>query len=136
MKKNLMFDIAVYFYQNYGVSMDDIAFERHQVGFNVFIQEKGISLYMRFWDCSKGRDGLPDKCVILVTASFKAHEKRHVRSIAKFLNQTAPLYGYEFLAVEHDEQLNEYLGLMPVPVRFSNCFCAPFGEELMEQLED
>jgi len=74
--------------------------------------------------------------VILVTASFKAHEKRHVRSIAKFLNQTAPLYGYEFLAVEHDEQLNEYLGLMPVPVRFSNCFCAPFGEELMEQLED
>ena len=136
MKKNLMFDIAVYFYQNYGISMDGIAFERHQVGFNVFIRERGIDLYMRFWDYSKGRDGLPDKCVILVTASFKSHEKRHVCSLAKFLNQVAPRYGYEFLAVEHDEQLNEYLGLMPVPVRFSNCFCAPFGEELADVLDD
>ena len=46
MNKNLVFDIAVYFYQNYGISMDDIAFERHNAGFNVFIREKGICLYM------------------------------------------------------------------------------------------
>ena len=136
MKKNLMFDIAVYFYQNYGISMDDIAFERHQAGFNVFIQEKGISLYMRFWDYSKGRDGLPDKCVILVTASFKSHEKRHVCNLAKFLNQVAPRYGYEFLAVENNPELNEHLNLMEVPIKYSTCFYAPFGEELAEQLED
>ena len=48
--KNLMFDIAVYFYQNYGISMESIAFESHMVGFNVFINEKGIRLYIRFWE--------------------------------------------------------------------------------------
>ena len=131
-----MFDIAVYFYQNYGISMDDIAFERHQVGFNVFIREKGIHLYMRFWDISAHRDGLPDKCVILVTANFKEHEKRHVCNIAKFLNQIAPRYGYEFLAVENNEELNAHLGLMEIPAMFSNSFCAPFGEELADLLDD
>ncbi len=35
----LPIDIAVYFYQNYGISMDDIAFERHNAGFNVFIKK-------------------------------------------------------------------------------------------------
>ena len=46
--KNLIFDIAVYFYQNYGISMESIAFECHMVGFNVFINEMGIHLYIRF----------------------------------------------------------------------------------------
>ena len=91
MNKNLVFDIAVYFYQNYSISMDDIAFERHQVGFNVFIHEKGIHLYIRFWEQSRRRNGLPDKCVILVTANFQSHERRHVRKLAKFLNSVAPL---------------------------------------------
>lgn len=136
MNKNLMFDIAVYFYQNYGISMDDIAFERHQVGFNVSIRENGICLYIRFWERSKGREGLPDKCVILVTANFKTHEKRNVRNLAKFLNQVAPHYGYEFLAVENNEELNGHLNLMELPVKHSNCYFAPFGEDLAEQLED
>jgi len=136
MNKNLMFDIAVYFYQNYSISMDDIAFERHQVGFNVFINEKGIHLYIRFWDYSKRRDGLPDKCVILVTANFKTHEKRNARNLAKFLNQVAPRYGYEFLAVENNEEFNSHLNLMELPVKHSNHYLAPLGEDLAEQLED
>ena len=119
MNKNLVFDIAVYFYQNHGISMDDIAFERHMVGFNVFINEKGIRLYIRFWERSKGRDGLPDKCVILVTANFKTHEKSNVRNFAKFLNQVAPRYGYEFLAVENNDELNSHLNLMELPVKHS-----------------
>ena len=136
MNKNLIFDIAVYFYQYYGISMDDIAFERHQVGFNLSIRGNGICLYIRFWERSKGRDGLPDKCVILVTANFKTHEKRNVRNLAKFLNQVAPCYGYEFLAVENNEELNSHLNLPEVPIRNSWCYFAPFGEELAEQLED
>lgn len=136
MNKNLMFDIAVYFYRNYGIGMDDIAFERHQVGFNVSIRESGICLYIRFWERSKGRDGLPDKCVILVTANFKTHEKRNVRKLAKFLNQVAPRYGYEFLAIENNEELNMHLNLPEVPVRNSWCNFAPLGEDLAEQLED
>ena len=136
MNKNLMFDIAVYFYQYYGISMDDIAFERHQVGFNLSIRGNGICLYIRFWERSKGRDGLPDKCVILVTANFKTHEKRNVRNLAKFLNQVAPCYVYEFLAVENNEELNSHLNLPEVPIRNSWCYFAPFGEELAEQLED
>ena len=74
--QNLKFDIAVYFYQNYGISMESIAFESHMVGFNVFINEKGVHLYIRFWEQSKRRNGLPDKCVILVTANFQSHERR------------------------------------------------------------
>lgn len=132
----LKFDIALYFYQNYGISVDDIAFERHNAGFNIFIRESGICLYIRFWNYSKGRDGLPDKCVILVTANFKTHEKRNVRNLAKFLNQVAPRYGYEYLAVENNEELNGHLNLVEVPIKYSNCFFAPFGEELAEQLED
>ena len=134
--KNLIFDIAVYFYQNYGISMDDIAFERHMVGFNVFINEKGIRLYIRFWERSKGHNGLPDKCVIFVTANFKSHEKRNVRNLAKFLNQVAPRYGYEFLAVENNEELNSHLNLMELPVKYSNHYFAPLGEELSELLDD
>ena len=136
MSKNLVFDIAVYFYQNYGISIDDIAFERHQVGFNVFIKEQGIHLYIRFWDYSKGRDGLPDKCIILVTANFKTHEKRNVRSLAKFLNQVAPRYGYEYLAIENNVELNSHLNLMEIPIKHSNCHLATFGEELADLLED
>ena len=136
MSKNLVFDIAVYFYQNYGISMESIAFESHMVGFNVFINEKGIHLYIRFWDYSKGRDGLPDKCIILVTANFKTHEKRNVRNLAKFLNQIAPRYGYEFLAIENNDELNSHLNLMEVPIKHSNYDFAPFGEDLAEQLED
>ena len=136
MNKNLMFDIAVYFYQNYGISVDDIAFERHQVGFNVSIRENGIYLYIRFWKQSKGRDGLPDECVIFVTANFKTHEKRNVRKLAKFLNLVAPRYGYEFLAVENNDELNSHLNLMELPVKHSRHYLAPLGEDLAEQLED
>lgn len=134
--KNLMFDIAVYFYQNYGISMESIAFESHMVGFNVFINEKGIHLYIRFWEQSKRRNGLPDKCVILVTANFKTHEKWNVRNLAKFLNQVTPRYGYEYLAIENNEELNNHLNLMEVPIKYGNCYFAPFGEELAELLED
>lgn len=136
MNKNFVFDIAVYFYQNYGISMDDIAFERHNAGFNVFIKEQGIHLYIRFWDYSKGRDGLPDKCIILVTANFKPHEKRNVRNLAKFLNQVAPRYGYEYLAIENNEELNSHLNLMELPIKHSTHYFAQLGEELAEQLED
>ena len=114
--------------------MDDIAFERHNAGFNVFIKEQGIHLYIRFWNYSKGHDGLPDKCVILVTANFKTHEKRNARNLAKFLNQVAPRYGYEYLAIENNEELNSHLNLMEVPIKCSNCYFAPFGEELAEIL--
>ncbi len=134
--KNLMFDIAVYFYQNYGISMESIAFESHMVGFNVFINEKGIHLYIRFWEQSKRRNGLPDKCVILVTANFKTHEKRNVRNLAKFLNQVTPRYGYEYLAIENNVELNSHLNLMEIPIKHSNSHLAPFGEELAELLED
>ena len=134
--ENLKFDIAVYFYQNYGISMESIAFESHMVGFNVFINEKGIRLYIRFWEQSKRHNGLPDKCVILVTANFQSHERRHVRNLAKFLNSVAPHYGYEFLAIEQNDELNQHLNLPEVPVRNSWCYFAPFGEELAEQLED
>ena len=133
---NLKFDITVYFYQNYGISMESIAFESHMAGFNVFINEKGIYLYIRFWEHSKGRNGLPDKCVILVTADFQSHERRHVRNLAKFLNSVAPRYGYVFLAIEQNEELNQHLNLPEVPVRNSWCHFAPFGEDLAEQLED
>ncbi len=133
--ENLKFDIAVYFYQDYGISMESIAFESHMVGFNVFINEKGIRFYIRFWEQSKRHNGLPDKCVILVTANFKTHEKRNVRNLAKFLNQVAPRYDYEFLAVENNDELNGHLNLMERPVKYSNCYFAPFGEDLKEMLE-
>ena len=133
---NLKFDIAVYFYQNYGISMESIAFESHMVGFNVFINEKGIRLYIRFWEQSKRRNGLPDKCVILVTANFQSHERRHVRKLAKFLNSVAPRYSYEFLAIEQNDELNQQLNLPEKPVPNSWCNFAPFGEELAELLED
>lgn len=81
-----------------------------------------------------GRDGLPDKSVILVTANFKTHEKCNVRNLAKFLNQVAPRYGYEFLAVENNEVLNGHLNLTEVPIKYSNCYFASFGEELAETL--
>lgn len=135
MNKNLMFDIAVYFFQNYGISMDDIAFERHRVGFNICIREKGIELYVRFWERCAKRNGFPDKCIILVWANFASHEKKKVRNLAKFLNQVAPRYGYEFLAVENNDELNSHLNLMEVPIKHSNCYFAPLGEDLAEQLE-
>lgn len=134
--QNLKFDIAVYFYQNYGINMESIAFESHMAGFNVFIHEKGIYLYIRFWKQSKRRNGLPDKCVILVTANFQSHERRHIRNLAKFLNSVAPRYGYVFLAVENNDELNGHLNLMEVPIKHSNCYFAPFGEDLAEQLEN
>ena len=47
-----------------------------------------------------------------------------------------PRYGYEFLAVENNDELNSHLNLMEVPIKHSNCYFAPFGEDLAEQLED
>ena len=127
--ENLKFDIAVYFYQNYGISMESIAFESHMVGFNVFINEKGIRLYIRFWEQSK-------RHIILVTANFQSHKRHHVRNLAKFLNSVAPRHGYEFLAIEQNDELNQHLNLPEVPIKNSWCYFAPFGEELAELLED
>ncbi len=53
-----------------------------------------------------------------------------------FLNQVAPRYGYEFLVVENNEELNSHLNLMELPVKHSNCYFAPFGEELAELQEE
>lgn len=115
--------------------MDDIAFERHQVGFNICIREKGIELYVRFWERCAKRNGFPDKCIILVWANFASHEKRKVRDLAKFLNQIGPRYGYEFLAIEDYYILNDYLGLMEIEGNPTPCYLAPLGKELAEQLE-
>ena len=102
----------------------------------MFINEKGIHLYIRFWEQSKRRNGLPDKCVILVTANFQSHKRHHVRNLAKFLNSVAPRHGYEFLAIEQNDELNQHLNLPEVPIKNSWCYFAPFGEELAELLED
>ena len=68
--------------------------------------------------------------------NFLSHERRHVRNLAKFLNQVAPRYRYEFLAIEQNDELNQHLNLPEVPVRNSWCYFAPLGEELAELLED
>ena len=75
--QNLKFDIAVYFYQNYGICMESIVFESHMVGF----------------------------------------ERRHIRNLTKFLNSVAPHYGYEFLAIEQNEEQNQHLNLPEVLVK-------------------
>ncbi|WP_315366508.1 hypothetical protein [Prevotella koreensis] len=52
------------------------------------------------------------------------------------MNQVAPCYGYEFFAIENNEELNSHLNLMEVPIKYSNHYLTPLGEELAEQLED
>ena len=47
-----------------------------------------------------------------------------------------PRYGYEFLAIEQNDELNQHLNLPKVPVRNTWCYFAPFGEELAELLCD
>jgi len=49
-------------------------------------------------------------------------------------NREIPRYGYEFLAVENNEVLNGHLNLTEVPIKYSNCYFASFGEELAETL--
>ena len=60
----------------------------------------------------------------------------HTQDLADFLNQIAPRYGYEFLAIEQNEELNQHLNLPDVPVNKSWCHFAPFGEEFAELLDD
>ena len=82
----------------------------------------------RLWEYSKGVNGFPDRCIILVNHAFEKNFQENLLDLVSFFKEYAPLYGFYYLGIENDMR-GDYrlLGLKPTTNhRFGNdCYAAP-----------
>ena len=112
--KNFVKDIELYICEKFGYRID--------------IREKDVKLYFRLWEYSKGVNGFPDRCIILVNHAFEKNYQENLLDLVSFFKEYAPLYGFYYLGIENDMR-GDYrlLGLKPTTnYRFDNdCYAAP-----------
>ena len=77
---------------------------------------------------SKGVNGFPDRCIILVNHAFEKDYQENLLDLVSFFKEYAPLYGFYYLGIENDMR-GDYrlLGLKATTnYRFDNdCYAAP-----------
>ena len=115
--KNFVKDIELYICEKFGY--------RNSVYVN---PEKDVKLYFRLWEYSKGVNGFPDRCIILVNHAFEKDYQENLLDLVSFFKEYAPLYGFYYLGIENDMR-GDYrlLGLKATTnYRFDNdCYAAP-----------
>ena len=122
--KNFVKDIELYICEKFGY--------RNSVYVNpcIDIREKDVKLYFRLWEYSKGVNGFPDRCIILVNHVFEKNYQKNLLDLVSFFKEYAPLYGFHYLGIENDMK-DEYrlLGLKPTTnYQFEyDCYAAPLA---------
>ena len=125
--KNFVKDIELYICEKFGYR-NSVYVNPTCNGCCIDIREKDVKLYFRLWEYSKGVNGFPDRCIILVNYVFEKNRQEHLLDLAHFFKEYASLYGFHYLGIENDMQ-GDYrlLGLKSTTNhRFGNdCYAAP-----------
>ena len=125
--KDFVKDIELYICEKFGYR-NSVYVNPTCNGCCIDIREKDVKLYFRLWEYSKGVNGFPDRCIILVNYIFEKNRQEHLLDLVRFFKEYAPLYGFHHLGIENDMQ-GDYrlLGLRSTTNhRFGNdCYAAP-----------
>lgn len=125
--KNFVKDIELYICKKFGYR-NSVYVNPTCNGCCIDIHEKDVKLYFRLWKYSKGVNGFPDRCIILVNHAFEKNYQENLLDLVSFFKEYAPLYGFYYLGIENDMR-GDYrlLGLKPTTNhRFGNdCYAAP-----------
>ena len=116
--KNFVKDIELYICEKFGYR-NSVYVNPTCNGCCIDIREKDVKLYFRLWEYSKGVNGFPDRCIILVNHAFEKNYQENLLDLVSF---------FYYLGIENDMR-GDYrlLGLKPTTnYRFDNdCYAAP-----------
>ena len=111
--KDFVKDIELYICEKFGYR-NSVYVNPTCNGCCIDIREKDVKLYFRLWEYSKGVNGFPDRCIILVNYIFEKNLPENLLDLVRFFKEYAPLYGFHHLGIENDMR-GDYrlLGLKP-----------------------
>lgn len=115
-QKDLLLDFDLYLCERFGYR-NSIYLTPTMNGFCVSVRIKPVKLYIRFWEYSNGIGGFPDWCIILVYCNFAQKQKEELQELVRFFEEYAPRYGYRYIGIEDNPQLNQTLGFLRLPIR-------------------
>ena len=127
--KNFVKDIELYICEKFGYRNSAYVNSTCN-GCCIDIREKDVKLYFRLWEYSKGVNGFPDRCIILVNHAFEKNYQKNLLDLVSFFKEYAPLYGFRYLGIENDVKGDHrLLGLKPTTnYRFDyDCYAAPLA---------
>lgn len=109
-QKDFLLDFDLYICERFGYR-NSLHVTPTMNGCCVGVNIKPVKLYIRFWEYSKGVDGFPDWCIILVHCNFAKKQEQELQELARFFKEYAPRYGYKYIGIENNQRLNEVLML-------------------------
>ena len=107
-QKDFLLDFDLYLCERFGYR-NSLHVTPTMNGCCVGVNIKSVKLYIRFWEYSKGVGGFPDWCIILVHCNFTRKQKEELQELARFFKEYAPRYGYKYIRVGDNPQLNKML---------------------------
>ena len=103
--KDFVKDIELYICEKFGYR-NSVYVNPACNGCCIDIREKGVRLYFRLWEYSKGVNGFPDRCIILVNYVFEKNRQENLLDLVSFFKEYAPLYGFYHLGIENDMEFS------------------------------
>jgi len=107
-QKDLLLDFDLYICERFGYR-NSLHVTPTMNGFCVSVRIKPVKLYIRFWEYSNGVGNFPDWCIIFVHCNFAQKQKEELQELARFFKEYAPRYGYKYIEIEDNPQLNKML---------------------------
>jgi len=107
-QNDLLLDFDLYLCERFGYR-NSLHVTQTMNGFCVSVRIKPVKLYIRFWEYSNGVGGFPDWCIILVHCNFTKKQKEELQELVRFFKEYASRYGYKYIRVEDNPQLNKML---------------------------
>lgn len=121
-QKDLLLDFDLYLCERFGYR-NSLHVTPTMNGFCVSVRIKPVKLYIRFWEYSNGVGGFPDWCIILVHCNFAQKQDEELQKLVRFFKEYAPRYGYRYIGIEDNPQLNRTLGFQCIQsVRYQEYF--------------
>ena len=85
--KNFVKDIELYICEKFGYR-NSVYVNPTCNGCCIDIREKDVKLYFRLWEYSKGVNGFPDRCIILVNHAFEKNYQENLLDLVSSSRST------------------------------------------------
>ena len=118
---DFIYDFNLYLCERFGYR-NSLHVTQTMNGFCVDVNIKPVKLYIRFWEYSNGVGGFPDWCIILVRCNFAKKQEQELQELVRFFKEYAPQYGYKYIGIEDNTQLNQILEFQRILMRGQDSF--------------
>ena len=112
-QKDFLLDFDLYICEKFGYR-NSLHVTPAQNGCCVGVNINPVKLYIRFWEYSNDAGGFPDWCIILVHCNFAKKQEQELQELVWFFKEYAPRYGYKYIGIEDNSQLNQALGFQRI----------------------